>query len=209
MRIVAVEGSRGTVDVVNYSRGLNGRTYVMCDQDIILNFPAMDAELLFGSVVNGTMNANYVGGVLAPNEAAFTANNWALAWSSQYLISGNGTVLYNGKNYNLSLDPANMTMTCQTLGAGEAAFDLVTVPAGTFRTLKIICVGQGQATGTVNGIEIVGWIRAQSTQWFAPYIGMVKLQSDYVNLEAFGITIPLNTGSLNGKVELTSFIQAP
>lgn len=209
MKIVSVEGSQGTVDVVNQSRGLSGRTYIQCDRDIILNFPAMNAELLLGSALNGTMKADYVSGVLAPNEAAFVASNWALAWSSQYQVSGSGTVNYAGKTYKLKLNPSSMTMTCQTLATGDAAFETITVPAGTFRALKVICLGQGQAAGTVNGIAIVGWVSAQSTQWFAPNIGMLKLQSDYANLDFFGITIPLNVRGLNGQVELQSYIQGP
>jgi len=209
MNVVSVIGSQGIVDVINHSRGLNGRTFVQCEGDTIINFPGLNAELLVGSALNGTMKADYVSGILAPNEAAFVGSNWALSWSSQYLTSGSGVINYGGKTYNLTLNPSYMTMTCQTLASGDAAFETVSVTAGTYRALKVICLGQGQAAGTVNGIPIVGWVSAQSTQWFAPYIGMVKLQSDFVNLDFFGITIPLNVAGVNGQVELQSVFQGP
>jgi len=209
MKVLSVDGSQGLVAVQNQSRGLNGQTYVVCDRDIIINFPSLNAELLLGNALDGTMRADYVSGVLAPNEAAFAGNNWALAWSGRYLISGSGMVKFRGSDFNLVLNPSDITMTCQTLASGEAAFESVTVTAGTFRALKVVCVGQGQGLGTINGSPITGWVTAQSTQWFAPYVGLVKMRSDYANLDVFGFTIPLDTNGLNGSVELRNFVQTP
>lgn len=209
MTVLSVNGSTGTVDVFNQSRGASGQGVIQCDGDIILNFPTVSAEMLLGNALDGSMQADYVSGVLAPNETAFKNTNWALSWSSQYLVSGSGSVVYQGNNFNLVLDPSSIVMTCQTLASGEAAFETVAVPAGIFNALKVVCIGQGQGTGTVNGGSITGWISAQSTQWFVPYLGMVKMQSDYANIDVFGITIPIGSSGLSGRVELKSFIQAP
>ncbi|MEW5939814.1 MAG: hypothetical protein AB1750_09155, partial [Chloroflexota bacterium] len=209
MKIVSVDGDRGVVEIVNPSRGLSGRTLVQCDRDIILNFPGLNADILLGSALDGSMRADYVSGVLAPNEAAFAAANWALSWTSQYLVSGSGTVNFRGRTADLALSPSYMTMTCQTTASGDAAFENVAVAAGTFRALKVICLGQGQAAGTINGVPAVGWVSAQSTQWFAPYVGLVKMQSDFANIDLFGFTIPLDPNRIKGTVELIGYVQAP
>jgi hypothetical protein len=208
MTVVSVQGGFGNVNIANQSRGTNSNVQVVCDKDIILNFPFLNAETLLGDALNGTVNVAYAGGVLAPNEAAFNASNWALSWASQYIINGSGTIVYNGNTFNITLAPSNVAMNCQTLASGAAAFENVTVAAGTYRALKVICTIQGQVTGTANGSAISGVARAQSTQWFAPYIGPVKIRAEYANLEVFGITIPLNSGGA-GTIELTNFSPGP
>jgi hypothetical protein len=162
-----------------------------------------------GNALDGNANVQFVSGVLAPNEAAFRSTNWALSWSSNYLVSGSGMVNFRERDFDLVLNSSPMTMTCQTLGAGESAFETVTVQAGTFKALKVVCTGQGQGSGTVNGSPITGLIRAQSTQWFTPYLGLVKMQSDYASIDVFGITIPLDTSNITSRIELKGFIQAP
>ena len=208
MTVVSVQGGFGNVNIANQSRGINSNVQVVCDKDIILNFPFLNAETLLGDALNGTVNVAYVGGVLAPNEAAFNASNWALSWASQYIINGSGTIVYNGNTFNITIAPSNVTMNCQTLASGAAAFENITVTAGTYRALKVICTVQGQVTGTANGSAISGVARAQSTQWFAPYIGPVRIRAEYANLEVFGITIPLNSSGA-GTIELTNFSPGP
>jgi hypothetical protein len=206
MSVISVDARQATVDAVELNTGATARTYVQCDQDIILNFPLLSAQKILGDMINGTMSVDYVGGVLAPNEAAFASSNWALSWIIQYRVYGNGMVQYNGRDFNVSVAPSNIQMTCQTLGAGNVSFETVTVPAGTFNALKVICRGEGQATATVNGTQVAGSITAQSTQWFAPNVGMLKLQSDYAYLNVFGISIPLSQSDVAGYVELRSYV---
>ncbi|MDD2920867.1 MAG: hypothetical protein PHQ36_01150 [Anaerolineales bacterium] len=205
MRVIAVEGSQAAVDAVELNSGATARTYVQCDQDIILNFPLLSGQKVFGDMVNGEMNVDYIGGVLAPNEAAFAASNWALSWIIQYRIYGSGKINYNGRDFSFDVAPSNVQMTCQTLAAGSAAFETVTVSAGTFNALKVICRGEGQVSATVNGSQATGSITAQATQWFAPNIGLLKSQSNYANLDVFGISIPLNPSDVSGYIELKSY----
>ena len=209
MTVVSVNGNQASVDVFNASRNASGQASVQCDGDIILNFPTLAAEVLLGNALNGNVSVQYVGGILAPNEEAFNKSNWALSWRSQYLVSGSGTVNFRGNNFNIALDPSTITMDCQTLGSGQSAFQSITVPAGTYQALKVVCQGQGQGTGTVNGGAISGFISAQSTQWFAPYVGLLKMQSDYANFDVFGITIPLGDNGVSGQAVLQSFVKAP
>lgn len=209
MSVVSVSGQQATVHAVDQDGDTSVSTNVLCDQDIILNFPLISAEKLIGTMFNGTMNMEYVGGVLAPNEAAFTSSNWALSWIIQYRISGNGTLNFQGRDFTTQIAPSVVQMTCQTLGSGDAAFETITVAAGTFNALKVVCRGEGQVTATVNGSQVVGSVTAQATQWFAPNIGMLKSQSDYAYLNVFGISIPLSPSDISGSLELQSYTIGP
>jgi hypothetical protein len=209
MSVVSANGQQATVNAVDLDGDTSVSTNVLCDQDVILNFPMLSAQKLIGNMINGTMNMEYVGGVLAPNEAAFTSSNWALSWIIQYRISGNGTLNFQGRDFATQISPSVVQMTCQTLGSGNAAFETITVAAGTFNALKVVCRGEGQVTATVNGTQVVGSVTAQATQWFAPNIGLLKSQSDYAYLNVFGISIPLSPSDISGSLELQSYTIGP
>lgn len=205
MSVIAIDGSQATVDAVELNTGAAVRTYVQCDQDIILNFPLLSGQKVIGDMVNGSMNVDYIGGVLAPNESAFTSSNWALSWIIQYRVYGSGMINYNGTDFYFDVAPSNIQMTCQTLGAGNTSFETITVSAGTFNALKVICRGDGQVIATVNGTQVTGSMTAQATQWFAPNVGLLKSQSDYAYLNVFGISIPLNPSDISGYLELRNY----
>ena len=205
MKVITVEGSQAAVDVTDLSDGSVSRTFVQCDQDVVLNFPLLNAQSLINDTVNGSMNIDYLAGVIAPNEAAFTASNWALSWVSQYRVYGNGEVNYSGTDFNFSLSPSVVNLTCQTLGSGDASFENITVTAGTFHALKAICRGDGQVTAVLNGTQVTGTLNLQTTQWFAPNIGLLKSQSDYVYLNVFGISFPLTTKTIAATIQLNNY----
>lgn len=205
IRVVTVEGTQATIDATEVNVGTTVRSFMQCEQDIILSFPVLSVQKLIGEVVNGSMNVDYIGGVLAPNESAFLSSNWALSWVSQYRAYGNGAVTFNGSNFNFSLSPSVITMTCQTLASGDASFENITVAAGSFRALKVICRGEGQALATVNGSQVTGTVTAQATQWFAPNVGLLRSQSDFIFLNVFGISLPLSPGDVAGSMELKSY----
>jgi hypothetical protein len=206
MNVLSVNNSQGNVLVNNQSTGSTKQVQVQCDGDVIRSFPFMNVDVLFGNSLNSNMTASYVSGVLAPNEAAFLKNNWALAWSSQYLVSGNTAINRNGAQLSISFNNTPVTLNCQTLAAGEAAFETVTVTAGTFRALKVACSEQGQVTANMNGVSIAGQAEGRSYQWFAPNIGLVKMQVDYAAVKIFDVSFSLLT---NNYLELKSYIAAP
>jgi hypothetical protein len=205
LRVVTVEGTQATIDATELNVGTTVRSFMQCDQDIILSFPVLSIQKLIGEVVNGSVNVDYIGGVLAPNESAFVASNWALSWVSQYRVYGDGSITFRGRDLAFSLSPSLINMTCQTTASGDASFENITVAAGTFHALKVICRGDGQATATVNGSQVVGTVTAQATQWFAPHVGLLKSQSDFVFLNVFGISLPLSDSDVAGYMELKGY----
>jgi hypothetical protein len=206
MSVLSVNNSQGSVQVSNQSTGSSKQVQVQCEGDVIRSFPFMSADVLFGSFLNSSLTASYTSGVLAPNETAFLKNNWALAWSSQYLVSGNTAINRNGTQLSVTLNNSPVTLACQTLAAGDAAFETVTVAAGTFRALKVVCSEQGQVTAIVNGVSVTGLAEGRSYQWFAPHVGLVKMQVDHASVKVFDISFSLLTDNY---LELKSYTLAP
>lgn len=207
MSVLSVNNSQGNVLVNNQTTGSTKQVQVQCDGDLIRSFPFMSVDGLFlGNFVNSSMAATYVSGVLAPNEAAFVNSNWALAWSSQYLVSGSTTINRNSRQINVTMNNSPITLTCQTLATGDAAFENVTVAAGTFRALKVVCTEQGQVTANVDGINITGLAEGRSNQWFAPNIGLVKMQIEFATVKVLGVSFSVLT---DNNLELKSFTAAP
>ena len=207
MGVTSVNNSQGVVAVNNQSSGSTKQVTVQCDGDIIRSFPSMSVDAIFvGNFIDSNLAATYVSGVLAPNEASFLNNNWALAWSSQYLVSGDTTVDRDGTQFQVSMNNSPVTLTCQTLASGDAAFETVTVPAGTFRALKVVCTEQGQVTAMIDGINVTGQVEGRSIQWFALNTGLVKMRVESANVRIFGISFSVLT---ENNFELLSLTQAP
>ncbi len=207
MSVLSVNNSQGNVLINNQTTGSSKQVQVQCDGDVIRSFPFMSVNaLFFGDLVNSNLAASYVSGVLAPNEAAFLNTNWALSWSSQYLVSGSTTITRNGRQINVTMNNSPITLACQTLATGEAAFESVTVPAGTFRALKVVCTEQGQVTAIVDGITVTGLAEGRSNQWFALNTGLVKMQVESATVNFFGVSISVLT---TNSFELKSFTAAP
>ncbi len=206
MSVLSVNNSQGIVQVNDQTTGSTKQVQVQCDGDIIRSFPFMSADAIFGSFINSSVTASYISGVLAPNEAAFLNSNWALTWTSQYLVSGTTTINRNGRQFNVTMNNSPITLTCQTLAAGDAAFETVTVAAGTFRALKVVCTEQGQVTAIVNGVPVSGLVEGRSNQWFALNTGLVKMQVESATVRIFGVSFSLLT---DNSLELKSFISAP
>ena len=83
IRVVTVEATQATIDATELNVGTTVRSFMQCEQDIILSFPVLSIQKLIGEVVNGSVNVDYVGGVLAPNESAFVSSNWARGGRAQ------------------------------------------------------------------------------------------------------------------------------
>ena len=206
MNVLSVSNSQGAISASSQSIGSNKQTQVQCDGDVIRSFPAMSMDILFGNTLDSNLTASYVSGVLAPNEAAFLQNNWALAWSSQYQVSGSTTISRNNSQLTMTFNNSPITLTCQTLASGEAAFETITVAAGTFHALKVVCTEQGEVSAKINGTAVTGMAEGRSYQWFAPYIGLVKMQVEYASVTIFDIPFSFLA---NNSLELQSLLTPP
>jgi hypothetical protein len=207
MSVPSVSGSQALVNLSNQATHLSSQAAVDCENGAIRNFPWMAASMLFNQTINGSMSAQYVSGLLAPSQPTFANNNWNLTWNGQYTLTGSGTVEFQGNKYALSLNQAPLALNCHTLGSGAAAFEPITVAAGSFPSaLKVICSMQTQATLKANGYTVTGNVTGQSTQWFGPGVGLLKMQVDSANIQYLIFTAPLN---VSGGLELQRYQVSP
>ena len=207
MSILSVNDSQGNVLVKNQSTGNTKEVQVLCNGDAIQNFPFMsvDAEF-FESLGSSNMSSTYNSGILLPSESAFQNNNWALSWETEYLVSGKTTLNFNEKKVNVEMTDTPVKLSCQTLASGDAAFEMVTVPAGTFRALKVVCTEQGQVTVKANGMTFTGLAEGRSNQWFVVDTGLVKMQVEQATIKVLGVSFSVLT---NNNFELLSFTAVP
>jgi hypothetical protein len=206
MNVISVGYPLGEVLVRDQVVDATKQVDVQCEGDIIRSIPNFGVDGVYSNSLAANMQTGYVSGVMAPNEAAFLNTNWALEWHTQYLFSGTTYLNYHGSQIKATFNNTPFNLSCQTLAAGEAAFETVTVPAGTFRALKVVCTAQGPVSAYFNGIPVSGLIIGRSNQWFAPYLGLVKLQVVAVSARLFDIPFELLT---ENRVDLNSYISVP
>ncbi|MBI5352696.1 MAG: hypothetical protein HZB50_08685 [Chloroflexi bacterium] len=207
MSILSVSDSQGNVLVKNQSTGNTKKVQVICDGDAIRNFPFMSVDAAFFDGLGfSKMSSTYNSGILLPSETAFVNNNWALSWTTEYQVSGKTKMNFNGGQVSVEMINTPVTLTCQTLAAGDAAFEMVTVPAGTFRALKVVCTEQGQVTVNANGMTVTGLAEGRSNQWFVLDTGLVKMQVEQATIKVLGVSFSVLT---NNNFELLSFTAAP
>jgi hypothetical protein len=200
MTVPSASGQQAIVNLSNQTSGISGQAPVDCYDGSLLDFAWVSVGTILNQNLFGGMNVQYVSGVLIPNQTYFTNNNWGIAWSGDYLATGTTNLTYQSKTYSLTLNQSPMHLACQTTSTGAAAFESVTVAAGTYpNALKVVCSLSVQANVNVNGVDYAGTFTGNTTQWFAPGVGLVKLRADSASLHYLIFDIPL---TVNSSVEL-------
>lgn len=210
LTVSSVSDSRATVDALHLGSGVITQSTVECEAGAIKNFPLMTLGLIFGEYVEGQINVQYVSGLVAPAHAAFLTNDWALTWEGEYLAAGTLHVQDEGEEVTITLDQSPLRMKWQTAGAGEAAFEGVTVAAGMYpHALKVsrdaemdVTVQMVSADGTFSG---EAKIMVRTTHWFEPFVGLLKAQVESASVQYRGLTFPV---VLTSTVELLQYIPA-
>jgi hypothetical protein len=198
-----VENSSATINALNMSTGIITQTVAECDNGAITNFPALTQTMLIGNAAASDFNLEYVAGVFAPAESAFTGSDWLYDWTSDFNATGSVQVQYEGETMTIVLQDSPVHLAWQTAGSGDAAFESVTVPAGTFdRALKIQSVMTLDISLTAEGMSVSGTLILRTTQWFEPFTGLLKSQIDSGDVTYLGLTFPI---SVKDTVELVEF----
>jgi len=199
LTVSSVDGSQATVDMLNMATGIVTQSTIDCEEGAIKQFPLVTMSTLFGDIMNGSLKMDYVSGLIAPSEATFVANNWDMGWESQYIMNGNITVEDEGDTLNIVIDDSPVTMKWQTAGTGET----VTVAAGTYtNVVKVTREMSMEVSIDAGGMAIKSTMLINSTHWFEPYVGMVKMQIDSASMQYQGMTFPV---ILNESMELVEF----
>lgn len=203
LTVQKVEESIATIDALDVSTGVITETLARCDNGAILNYPALTQKMLLGGALASDFNLEYVSGVFAPAESVFIDNNWQVQWEADYIANGTVTVQADGEDLEIILQDSPVHLTWQTAGAGDAAFEPITVTAGTFdRALKTMREVTMDISLSADGLTVSGKLTLNTTQWYAPHVGLLRSQIDTAELTYMGISFPIE---VNGIVELVEF----
>jgi hypothetical protein len=203
MTVPSASGTQAEMDLAVLPGGFTSQSNLECNNGGVHSMPYLNTGMLLEDVLKGSLSLEYVSGDLAPTFDAFETVNWDLAWSGSYLASGTGTLHFQGNDYYLLVNQAPLTIDCRTAGSGLAAFETVTVPAGTYHALKVTCTISTLAVMAFNSWSASGNVTGQFTEWYGPYVGLVKMQPDSINVSSPLVSFPVSVA--NSGLELAEY----
>jgi hypothetical protein len=204
-------GDQAKLNLYGAASDLTSSTQVKCREGAILNFPASELGMLFYDPAQGSLTLDYASGEFFPAEKTFTDANWDYQWTTALLATGNFHVLdpNSGEEFSAELNKTPVALAWRTAGAGDAARESITVPAGTFpHALKVFLEAtlEVKLLVNVNGLNLTvpAKVFLNGTLWFEPHVGMLKERTDSLDVEYLGLKAPQAVAS---SVELIKYMQ--
>ena len=171
---------------------------VICSNGAIEGFPLFVMDMLFADRLNKFINTYHDKGIYAPAYASFAERGWVLDWEAYYLTEEGAQIKNPMGPPDLFLLPSSpIDLVFQMDGSQEA----VTVPAGEFpQALKVHHEFTVSATlGTGAG----GHLIVATTQWYEPYVGLVRARLDKATLFTNGQDLSVPMTSILELIEFT------
>ncbi len=198
MTVSKVEGNFATLDMLNMATGIVSQTTVECEDGAIKNSPAVSMGTIMDDLFNGALDIKYVSGYIAPNEETLVANDWQMTWESHYIMNGELTITEDGETVTILIEDSPVVMKWETVATGQS----ITVEAGTYEnTVKVTRDMTMEITINTNGMKIASTLLIETTHWFEPYIGQVKMDIDEVSIQMQGMTFPMDVSETMELVE--------
>ncbi len=191
------------VSVINNDASINARIAFECIDGAIINFPV--TELNMGANQEGNnLKLEYVSGVYMPSEEDFSSKNWQVAWNSEYKANGQIGATYAGESFSALLSSAPIKVDWQIMNSGTA----LEVPAGKFENVvhiqRNIEMDITKLEASIEGkrINLPAKLKLTTQMFYAPGVGLLKMELDSVTVTFFGINYPLEVPV---SVELASY----
>ncbi len=186
----SVDSSEATVDMLDVSTGFITQSTIACDAGAIKQYPLVTLDSLFGDMIEGTLNMDYVSGDIAPAEETLSGNNWDMAWVSEYIMNGEMTFAAEGESTTIIINDSPVVMNWSITSTGQT----ITVPAGTFTNVVEVKREMTMEISMDMGIMMVdSTLLLESTHWFEPYVGMIKMTVDSTSVQYQDMTFPIAT----------------
>jgi hypothetical protein len=203
LKSLGIQQGANIVAQVEYSDQKNNFSVtkpVICESGAIVNYPLFTLNMLFSDFLDKYISAYHESGDYAPNYQPLILGNLALNWKSDYLTE-------NETSFKIPSGEGGMYMPVNTLI--ELNFSLsgeresVSVPAGTFPqalkmtmdiSLPVTFTPAGGGSGVGDSLHI------STTQWYEPYIGLVRAQITSASLHDGFFVLPVDS-----KLELIEF----
>ena len=192
---LGIQNGANIVALVEYSDQKNNLAItkpVICEEGAIVNYPLFVINMLFSDYLDKYISAYHESGDYAPNYQSLTQDNWVLDWQADYLTE-NGAFIRNPSGETDLYIPVNTQI--ELSYSMDSVWELATAPAGNFpQALKITqnialpvtltTAGSGSGTGDI--------LKISTTQWYVPYIGLVRAQVSSANLRG-GQNLPIES----------------
>jgi hypothetical protein len=188
------------VEFTDQKNGLTLREPVICREGAIQDFPLYVMDMFFTDFLNKLLNTARTQGVYAPAYSSLAEANWITDWQAEYVdeeavrfkspTQDTSMYLSNGNSIELSFHM-------------DGSREPVTVPAGEFP--QAIKVSQHFITPATVNLPVIGdagaALSVDTTQWYEPYVGLVRAQVDVVNID---VSAPINM-PMKSIIELMEF----
>jgi len=182
-QVTGVENDLASFRVTDESAGVTTDDTVRCQDRAIVNLPLIYISLLLSDYLDGVLNTYQEAGVTAPSYQSFEENNWSYSWGVEKLVEQPVKVQAPGLQSGHILRSNIVKIQSETTGAREA----VTVPAGTFP--QAILVSNEFRTPVTIGNTSASFI-VKYREWYEPFVGLLKIQTDSASLDYSGVPIP-------------------
>jgi hypothetical protein len=187
------------IEYTDETRNLIIHEQVICQDGAIVNFPLIVMNMLLSGYLDKYIDTTHLMSVdYLPNYASLAQDKWVLKWDPDYLTENAARLKDSSGGFGLYiLNNTNVKIKFDLDGSRE----LVSVPAGNFPlALKVYQIISMPVTYYSQGGGTGFYLNIATTQWYEPYIGLVRAQVTSAVL--FGkLYLPIES-----KLELVSFL---
>lgn len=199
-------GINAVIEMEDLDSGTIDTDWVTCMEDgAIEDFPLFFISLQLGDYMDGVLNTSYDSGIYAPGYDQFTSQAWMLEWGAVYTTEQSPCFRKVVGETSLCINinsPIELTFSTQGL------HEDVSVAAGDFPQALVVTFSFRMATGlTYPGIATSAPMTVTTTQWYAPYLGLVRSQVETASFEV--ISGAPSSMAVESVVELVEFTPAP
>lgn len=172
-----------------------------CEQGVIGNFLFIFISMLLSDYLSGVLETYHVSGVYIPANGALVDNNRLYSWDLVEMLEEEVKLTQSAvpNAVNLKRD-RNITVHSEVAADRES----IIVPFGIFPlSIKVIQEMKLPVTMWTTSSSMSGKVSIQLTQWYEPYIGLLKMQIDSASiLIVEGISVSV---LLDSTIALTKF----
>jgi len=199
-------GINAVIEMEDLDTGTINQDWVTCLEDGgIEDFPLFFISLQLGDYLDGVLNTYYESGIYAPGYEQFTSQAWMLEWGAVYITEQSPCFRKVVSDITLCINlDSPIKLTFSTQGLHED----VRVAAGDFPQALVVSFTFRMVTGLIYpGIATSAPLTVTTTQWYAPYLGLVRSQVETASFEV--ISGAPSSMEVESVVELVEFTPAP
>jgi hypothetical protein len=198
LQVEGVADSQASLLIIDEVAGVTTQDTVRCQNGAIIDLPLAFPSLLLSDYLDGLLNTYHEDGITSPSYQTLEENGWTYSWEVEKLVEQPVQVQPEGFPSGFILRNNSIGITSETSGEhGE-----VSVPAGDFPEAVLVSV-ELRVPVTIGNSSAN--FSVEYTEWYAPYVGLLKIQTDGASLDYVGAPIPL---PLEQTLELIAYTQS-